>query len=100
MARREAAIMGYELETASSAAPLDVAADVRFEPLERRWHAANGRLAVALAGYRSLRGQVAPDDPVWIAAQLRVAEARQRCREVADEIEVFGLTRHAGRFHR
>lgn len=92
--------MGYELEPISVAPCGEVPVDAYFEPLEQRWHAANHRLATAIAGYRSLRDRVAPGDPVWVAAQLRVAEARQRCREVADYIEIFGLARDAGRRRR
>ena len=89
--------MGYELESASDDAARALATDGWFGPLEQRWHAANDRLVTALVGYRSLRGRVAPDDPAWVAAQLRIVEARQRCREVADDIEVLGLTHAAAR---
>jgi hypothetical protein len=55
-------------------------------PLDVRWARAHRRLAEALAEGRDLRHCVAPGEPAWIAAQLRVAEARQRCQELADEL--------------
>jgi len=81
--------MGYELE----APPVIFAecdGDLRQQALERRWQFANERLAAALTGYHALRGHVAPDSPAWQAAQLRVAQARQRCREASDELELHG----------
>ena len=100
MSRREAATMGFELESTTSAPRVKSAGDAYIEPLEQRWHTANDRLAAAIAAYRSLRDRVAPGDPAWVAAQLRVAEARQRCCEVADDIEVFGPAPDAGRRRR
>jgi hypothetical protein len=80
--------MGYELEAPPAWGAPDLDGDVRQQVLERRWQLANERLAAALAGYRALRGHVAPDDPAWLAAQLRVAQARQRCREASDELQL------------
>jgi hypothetical protein len=80
--------MGYELESAAPPPRPDADGDPRLEALERRWHVANDRLAAALAGYRELRGQAASGDPAWIAAQLRVAQARQRCREAGEALEL------------
>jgi hypothetical protein len=81
--------MGYELEAAAPGAFPDADRDGGYAALERRWQVANERLAAALAAYQSLRGRVAPDDPVWLASQLRVAHARQRCREASDELERY-----------
>jgi len=55
--------------------------------LEIRWERAHRRLSAELAGYRGLRGRASPGEPVWVAAQLRVAEARRRCHELAEELE-------------
>jgi len=83
--------MGYELE--SIATPRDGAdLDAHQTVLEARWQKANERLAQALASYAALRGRVLPGDPGWLAAQLRIAEARQRCREVADELALLDLS--------
>jgi hypothetical protein len=79
--------MGYELDAPlplTASAPDD---DGRQQVLERRWQRANERLAAALAGYHALRGRVAAGDPAWHAAQLRLAQARQRCREASDDLE-------------
>jgi hypothetical protein len=81
--------MGYELE---APAPLSVAGsddEGRQQVLERRWQRANDRLAAALTGYHALRGRLAADDPAWLAAQLRLAQARQRCREADDDLELL-----------
>ena len=83
--------MGYELE--AIARPRHVAGlDDHQAMLESRWHKANARLADALASYAALRGQVLPGDPGWLAAQLRIAEARQRCRELADALALLDLS--------
>ena len=78
--------MGYELEAPALFVELD--GDDRQQALERRWQLANERLAAVLTGYHALRGRVPSDDPAWLAAQLRVAQARQRCREAGDELEL------------
>lgn len=78
--------MGYELESARPRLHL-VADDP--EPagrVEQRWRRANEHLAAALADYAALRGRALPGEPAWIAAQLRVAEARRRCRALADDV--------------
>jgi hypothetical protein len=79
--------MGYELEARAPAAYTAFYDDGRYPALERRWQLANERLALALAVLAALRGRVTPDDPEWLAAQLRIAQARQRCREASDERE-------------
>jgi hypothetical protein len=81
--------MGYELESAAPLNAPELDGDRRLQVLERRWQLANERLGAALGGYRALRGHVPPDDPAWLAAQLRVAQARQRCREASDDLELY-----------
>ena len=81
--------MGYELEAPAPVAYADVDGDDLQQALERRWQSTNERLAAMLTGYHSLRGKVAPDDPAWLAAQLRLAQARQRCREAGDDLELY-----------
>ena len=81
--------MGYELEAPAPMAVHELDGERRHAALGRRWQLANERLAAALAGYQALRGRVARDDSAWVAAQLRVAQARQRCREVSDELELL-----------
>jgi hypothetical protein len=92
--------MGYELEAPVPVSVAELDDDGRQQALERRWQLANERLAAALSGYRDLRGRVAPDHPAWLAAQLRLAQARQRCREASDDLELFasGLRRSASRY--
>ncbi len=85
--------MGYELESPVARARPDPAEDERYRALEHRWRLANERLAAALGGCHALRGHAARGDEAWIAAQLRLAQARQRCREVADEVELLALER-------
>ena len=79
--------MGYELEAAAPAALPEAGDDARCDALERRWQLANERLADALAARRALRGRRGPDDPLWLAAEMRLAWARQRCREAGDALE-------------
>ncbi len=76
--------MGYELESALN--PVDRVDALATRSLHARWDAANRRLAAALHHYRALRGQLQPGDPGWLAAKLRIAESRQRCRELADAL--------------
>jgi hypothetical protein len=76
--------MGYELEAAPPAWD-HVGADPRATALERRWQRANDRLAALLAHYTALRGRAEPGEAEWLAAQLHVAEARQRCHELVEE---------------
>ena len=88
--------MGYELEVEARAAPPDAGGDdgcahlenryLEDRRLEDRWQRCNARLAAALAHYCSLRGRVSSAEPAWHAAQLRIAEARQRQQELYDEI--------------
>ncbi len=77
------------LDTDVQAFPPHLAQPAANDPatLEIRWARAHRRLSVELADYRDLRGWAAPGDPVWLAAQLRVAEARRRCHELAEELE-------------
>jgi hypothetical protein len=86
--------MGYELEAPAPAIGPAPEADGRLPLLERRWQLANERLAAALAGYRSLHGRVPADHPAWLAAQLRIAQARQRCREASDDLELHASGQH------
>jgi len=81
--------MGYELESPAPAALPDSDGDARQQVLERRWRVANERLAAVLIAYRALRSGADPEDPVWLAMQLRLAQARQRCREASDALELF-----------
>ncbi|MBS0395875.1 MAG: hypothetical protein JSR54_14740 [Proteobacteria bacterium] len=85
--------MGYELESPVARGGPDPAEDERYRALERHWRLANERLAVAISGCHALRGHVARGEEAWVAAQLRLAQARQRCREVADEVERLALER-------
>jgi hypothetical protein len=80
--------MGYELEVPTTE-HYAVTADLRV--LERSWQDAQGRLREALARMRHLKGLVETDDPLWWAAQIRVAEARQRCRVATDALAELTL---------
>jgi hypothetical protein len=51
-----------------------------------RWQRANARLAAALTDWRAFSGRRDAGNSDWVAAQLRLAEARQRAREAADEL--------------
>jgi hypothetical protein len=77
--------VGYELETAS------IGSSSGHGRLQRvvamRWNRADERLTRALREYAAVRRTAAPGDPEWIAAQLKVAEARLRWRECADHAE-------------
>jgi hypothetical protein len=81
--------MGYELEVVLPAAVDHVEVDPRAAALERRWQHANERLAALLADYMTLRGRAEPGQPEWLAAQLDLAEARLRCRELVEEAETL-----------
>ncbi len=83
--------MGYELEVRPASNHLAIDPDAGVSELERRWLLANERLADALARYTSLRGQLTAGDPAWIAAQLQLAWARQRCHEAGDAFGVNGF---------
>jgi hypothetical protein len=80
--------MGYELEIPTWE-EYAATADLRF--LERVWAESHRRLAEAVSRTRTLKGLVENDDPVWLAAQIRVAEARQRCREATDALTELTL---------
>jgi hypothetical protein len=88
--------MGYELEAAAPAMlpEVEIESDGQYHLLERRWQLANERLAEALAGYRALHGRRAPDDSLWLAAQMRLAWARQRCREASDDLASYEIDNH------
>jgi len=79
------------LSTDVQAFPVHLARPAANDPatLEIRWARAHRRLSAELADYRDLRGWAAPGDSVWVAAQLRVAEARRRCHELAEELEAL-----------
>jgi hypothetical protein len=92
--------MGYELEAPAPVAFPELDGDLRQQALERRWQLTNERLAVALTGCHALRGRVPPDDPAWLAAQLRLAQARQRCREASDDLELYASEVRLSAFRR
>jgi hypothetical protein len=75
--------MGYELETPTRDF---YAATVDVRRLESAAVDAERRLRDALARSRQLRGHVGADDPVWLAAQIRIAEARHRWREATEAL--------------
>jgi sugar-specific transcriptional regulator TrmB len=79
--------MGYELEVVPPAAADYVEVEPRAAALERRWQRANERLAALLADYTTLCRRAEPGQPEWLAAQLDLAEARQRCRALVEEAE-------------
>jgi hypothetical protein len=64
----------------------------RFRPsppqaaLGARWAWAQRRLAAALEEDRALAVHARVSDPARVATQLRVAEARRRCAELAEEL--------------
>ena len=74
--------MGYELESAAGAAFADGPDDPGGAALERDWLRAHDRLRAALAYAAAVRRCLGADDPEAIAAELAVAEARQRCLEL------------------
>ena len=77
--------MGYELETTRLDSPLDVGwLDRR---LAVRWARAEDRLVSAMRTYAAVRRESQPGEAPWIEAQLKLAEARLRWRECADEAE-------------
>ena len=77
--------MGYELELS----PLCDALEGTWidRRLAARWQRADDRLVSAMRAYAAVRRTSAPGDAPWIEAQLRLAEARLRWRECADEVE-------------
>ncbi len=77
--------MGYELETSPIS---DALAGTWIDRrLAARWQRADERLVSAMRGYAAVRRTSTPGDAAWIEAQLRLAEARLRRRECADEVE-------------
>jgi hypothetical protein len=81
--------MGYELELHSSRARRGAAFDRHATALVQRWQRECERLEIALADVAALRGRVPPDDPALVAARLRVAEARRRRHEAAEQVEAL-----------
>ena len=77
--------MGYELET-TLLEPGHEAAWIDRR-LSLRWQRAEERLVTAMRAYAQVRRESQPGEAPWIAAQLRLAEARLRWRECADEAE-------------
>lgn len=83
--------MGYELEMRVRQPHARHDLDHRCVELDRRWQQACERLAIATAEYDALRGLVARDSPPRIAAELRLAEARRRQHEIAQQIQSLAL---------
>jgi hypothetical protein len=77
--------MGYELELAPRAEFAEVGWLDR--KLAIRWQRADQRLFAALKAYAAVRRTSSAGEPAWIEAQLRLAEARLRWRECAEEAE-------------
>jgi hypothetical protein len=77
--------MGFELERAVAHGDED--ADLRQIAAGRRWQLACERFAAASDACRALRGRIDTDDPAWISAQLRLAEARRLRHDAAEELE-------------
>jgi len=77
--------MGYELEPTVICGTLEGTCIDRR--LAQRWQRADDRLVGAMRAYAAVRRTAEPGDAVWIEAQLRLAEARQRWRECAEEVE-------------
>lgn len=85
MRAADTAAVGYEFETTRADSPLEVGwLDRR---LAARWERAEERLMSAMRAYAVVRRESRPGEAPWIEAQLRLAEARQRWRECADEAE-------------
>ncbi len=80
--------MGFELELESNVARVRRGRgwDRRAGSLVEQWQRACERFEIAHAALAALRGHVSIDDPRWIAAQLGVAEARQRRHEAAERM--------------
>lgn len=80
--------MGFELEIESSRRGLHGERYLaeRVSALSARWAAADERLRVAQAAWRTLREQALPGDPRLIGAQLRLAQARHRRHELDEEL--------------
>jgi hypothetical protein len=76
--------MGYELEL--EVQPVRAAAAAAEATIETRWQRAQRRLEAALAQRAALRERTAQDAPERIAAELSVAQARLRCREIEEAL--------------
>ena len=77
--------VGYELELTALAH--DSAGSWIDRRLALKWRRADDRLLDAMRAYAAVRRTSTPGTPDWVAAQLRLAEARLRWRECAEEIE-------------
>lgn len=75
--------MGYELDNASRDLAL-AAGDMRW--LEHRLSHANRQLQVARASSVQLRGLLSPDDPIVLANEIRLAEAKLRWAEAIEAL--------------
>lgn len=83
--------MGFELEQRVREQRSRRAVERTCLDLERRWQRACEQFECALAARAALRGVAAPDSPARVAAELRLAEARRRRQEIAEEIERLDL---------
>lgn len=79
--------MGYELESTRPDFPVD--AGWLDRRLAARLEQAEERVVRAMRAYAAVRRESRPGEAPWIEAQLRLAEARLRWRECADEAEQF-----------
>ena len=77
--------MGDELEPTAISGPL--AGTWIERRLALRWQRADDRLLGAMRACAAVRRTAEPGDAAWVDAQLRLAQARQRWRECAEEIE-------------
>lgn len=77
--------MGYEFEAAAGRESLE--SGWHGHALAQRWQRADARLAAALRDCAVLRRSLGSDEPELIAAQMKVAQARLRWRECAEEAE-------------
>lgn len=80
--------MGFELEVDAVIRQRPGSSDLddRVSLLTRRWAEAEERVAHAQGCWHALRGHVSPGDPRLIGAQLKLAQARHRRRELYEEI--------------
>jgi hypothetical protein len=72
--------MGYELENTTV---FGIAA-ANLSDLQQARDDARHCLGKAIADGHGLAGRLATDDPLWMAAQIRIADARQRCADTHD----------------
>jgi hypothetical protein len=81
--------MAYLLEFRVPRARRCVAGDRHAAAVVQRWQRACERLESALAEVAALCTRVPSDDPTLVAARLRVAEARRRRHEAAEQVEAL-----------